>query len=204
MSNLARQVEYDHLVSELVATGQSWEDAIEETNATFIDSNYNLASLFRYRNQEEFEMKRKVESAVQELERIANGIPTVNFVFALQGLVRNLQATQSSYEVVRIGTIRILERKSVFHIVLQALQALGKSDEEEEDEENSNGEDDDDEKDEIEENKVLSKLHLLSFLEILLDISPDCFLDYNSLFSMHEDEASLLKQLLDDDCGEAR
>lgn len=201
MTRAARQVDYDHLVSELVGQGTRWEDAVQEVDETFLESKYDLSTLFRYQNEEEFKQKLKAEGYLRMFEQLMLNQDTtsVNLVFGIQGLTQNMQLR--SNESVRVGTLRLIEQKGTFSTLIKVLGSLAGTSEDGEDGE----EDDEDAEDEDEdENNVLQKLHILTFTSLLVQYPREEFLDYESLFILTEETAPILKAALDADCGEAR
>lgn len=200
MTRLARQIDYDHMVNELVTQqGASWEDAIQEVDETFSEGGYDLNSLFRYRNEEEFKQKTKTEGYLRMFEQLAAGFDaSVNVIFGIQGLTQCIQSRGK--EVIRTGTLRLVEQKKSFDTLIRVLGALSAESTENED---SNGEESDEEDDE-DENKLLQKQNILNFIAILAQCPREDFLDYENFFCLSEETVAIFKAALDADGGEAR
>lgn len=202
MARFARQVDYDHMVKEMLSQGASVEDAVQEVDETFVEGGYDLNSLFRYRNDEDMKQKVKVEGYLRMFEQLlVSHDASVNLVFGIQGLTQNLQSRGN--ETLRVGTLRLIEQKSTFSTILRVLAAMAAASNDEEIEDRSNGEDSDEDEDE-DENKILQKLHILTFASIIAQYPREEYVDYETLLCLSEETAPLLKTAIDADCGEAR
>lgn len=190
------------MVKEMLSQGASVEDAVQEVDETFIEGGYDLNSLFRYRNEEDLKQKAKVEGYLRMFEQLlVSHDASVNLVFGIQGLTQNLQSRGN--ETLRVGTLRLIEQKSTFTTIVKVLATLAAAANNEEIEDRSDGEDEDEDEDE-DENKILQKLHILTFASIIAQYPREEFLDYENLLCLSEETAPLLKAAIDADCGEAR
>jgi len=198
MAKLARQVDFDQIVREIVQSGGSWDDAAAEAIETFTESNYDLSALFIYTNKAEYEEKEQVEKRCRTIEDVGVGKATmVNMIFALQGLTQKIN---SSPELAK-KSIRLLESRGVLNSLLKALQTLQKSDDDEEDEENSHGEEDSDDED---ENKVLQKVEIWNFILYLLSLSPNFYFNFEGSLTLTEEGVAIVMKALDEDSDELR
>lgn len=201
MARLARQADFDNMVQMYVSDGASLTEAVEETVGALQDGGFSLDGIFLYQDQPQLEQKVKVESYLRMFDQVAQGAGSmVNLVFGLQGLSQNLSS--KAVEAVRRGTLRLVEDKMLLQISLRLLRSLTVSDDREI-EDNSNGEEQDDEDDEDEE-KVKQKLHVLSFLNSVLELPSENFLNHSKFVALSVDDIEVLKSLLDADCGEFR
>lgn len=202
MTKFARQVDYDHLVNDFVAQGASWEEAVVEANGTFVEGGYDLNGLFQYNSRQEYDQKTKAENYLRMFDQLLlAGDASVNLVFGLQGLTQNIQSRSS--EVIRIGTLRLIEQRGTFQTLLKVLAHLSSEVEGEEIQDRSDGEDEDEDEDE-DESKILQKQHLANFLQCLVDYPSDQYLDYSNFTMLNEENIPMLRTVLDADCGEAR
>jgi hypothetical protein len=185
------QREFDHLVQELVQQGYDWHDAVDETLATFVDSNLNVSGLFIYRSKEEWDAKQKSDTRIGILEKCAQGTETfVNASFAMQGLTQTIRNGGPNSQ----GTLTLLEKRKLFKTLFKILLNLAKYD----DDSDSDEEEDDD--DEI----VLQKSRILEFSLFLLQQDPANFSNFKDMLSLSDEEVSGLKVLLENHADDSR
>ena len=96
-----RQIDYDHLIGELLNEGYSLEDAVSEANEIFEDGGFDLAKIFQYTTLKEKETKEALERNLLTVENAAVEKDTIlNASFAFQGL---RQALKGADEFPRVG-----------------------------------------------------------------------------------------------------
>lgn len=84
---VARQVEFDALVSQLMEEGSVLEDAVAETIEILQEDDQDLSLLYVYRTEEEKKEKEKLVGILQTIEKTSKDEDTpVNCIFAFQGL----------------------------------------------------------------------------------------------------------------------
>jgi hypothetical protein len=200
------QANYDQLVEGFLNDGLGFEEAIGEAIACLVG--HDLSAVFQYSNARELEFKTKVDTYCKTIEQLVHGQQSaVNVIFCLQGLFRNLTPPPGSGpegEVVRLGTLRLLEHRDIFKALMQILHNLTINDEEEEQDQKSNGEGSDDDDDNDDENKLLQKENVLQFLNFMIAYSSSDFTSYEQCFGLSEEEIVGICYILDADSSEAR
>lgn len=200
------QANYDQLVEGFLSDGLSLGDATNEAVACL--EGHDLSAVFQYTNARELEFKTKVDTYCKTIEQLVHGQQSaVNVIFCLQGLSRNLSpppGSGSEGEVVRLGTLRLLEHRNIFKSLLQILHNLANNDEEEEQDRKSNGEGSDEDDDNDDENKILQKENVLQFLNFMTAYPPSDYTSYEQCFGLAEEEIVGVCYALDADSSEAR
>jgi hypothetical protein len=195
MARVAKQLEFDHIVKEIIQSGNDWSEAVQEALETFQDSNYDITSLYLYTNKLEYEEKEKVEKRCRTIEDVLQGKDSVvNLTFALQGLSQTIKCNNNN----SVGTIKLTEYRKIVHNLIRILSQLCKEDDDEDNdaEGNSHGEGDDSDE-ENDENKILQKIIILDFLLFYLTISPTLFRRYEELLLLDEALAQDVLKLID-------
>ena len=190
MAQLAKQLEFDHIVKEVLESGSDWSEAVQEAIETFQESNYDLGALYIYTSKLEFEEKERVEVRCRTIDNVTQGKDTVvNLNFALQGLSQTIKCNNNNSK----GTILMCESKKVPLKLIQVLSDLCKEDDEEE---NSNGEEDSDE-DDKEEDLIMQKVTVLNFLLFFLSQPTTAFRRYDELLLLDESLTQAVLRIID-------
>lgn len=154
---VARQVEFDALVSQLMEEGSLLEDAVAETIDILQEDEQDLNYLYIYRSEEEKKDKENLVRILQTMEKTARGEDTqVNCLFSFQGLKQALMCEDKQQATFHW---RMSEGRG---IVRTLVKLLGVNDEK--DDSSDNDEDSDVDEDEDEIVFVLNALQMLSLL----------------------------------------
>ena len=159
---LAKQVEFDALVGQLMEEGALLEDAVSETLEILEEDGQCIDYLYVYRNESEQREKEKVLKNCQTIEKTGRGEETtVNCLFAFQGLQ---QAFKDSNQVKAKNSWRLAESRGIVVSLVKLLAVRDKDEERGSDSDasdNSNGEDEDEDEDEDEILFVVDTLKML-------------------------------------------
>lgn len=187
---LARQIEYDFTVDDLISSGSTVEDAIEEANVLF-NEEYDTRLLYMFRNANDIKLKQQLQDKIDTIE--ANGDNPVAITFALSGMMQMLSSSDSHTSNM---TWKLIEAKKLPQSVVRVLRQY-KVKEDEEDIVDKDSDDDEDE----EENNILQILNILDFLLYVAMEGvkvPDRLYNPSELFSLDEEAIAILYQRLDE------
>ena len=196
---VAKQVEFDALVGQLMEEGALLEDAVSETLEILEEDGQSIDYLYVYRNEDERREKDKILKNCQTVEKTGRGEETtVNCIFAFQGLQ---QAFTDSNQMKAKNSWRMAESRG---IVVSLVKLLAVRDEDEEDKDSdSDASDDSDDRDEDEILFVVDTLKML--LMVAEEGSKQARLRApEKAFSLDEESMKLVLARLDESQDELR
>ncbi len=194
---VAKQVEFDAVVGQLMEEGALLEDAVSETLEILEEDGQDLDYLYVYRNESEQREKDKILKNCQTVEKCGRGEETtVNCTFSFQGLQ---QAFNDADQLKSKHSWRLAEARG---IVMSLVKLLAVKEEEEKDKDN----DDSDGSDDEEEDEIL---FMVEVLRMLLMIAEEGSIQARlrapeKAFSLDEESMNIVLARLDESSDELR
>ncbi len=193
---VAKQVEFDAVVGQLMEEGALLEDAVSETLEILEEDGQGLDYLYVYRNESEQRDKDKILKNCQTVEKCGRGEETtVNCTFSFQGLQ---QAFNDADQLKSKHSWRLAEARG---IVVSLVKLLAVKEEEEKDRKSDDSDDSDEEEDEI--------LFMVEVLRMLLMIAEEGSIQARlrapeKAFSLDEESMNIVLARLDESSDELR
>lgn len=199
---LARQIEFDGFVQELLNEGSTMEIATSEAIELF-SSEFDLSMVFVYQNTQEATVKYRIESFCNVIEAAATNKETfVNASFALQGLLQTLMDKKTGQLPINLMAWRFCEARRLPALLVGLLHSTAPTSDEEETEDRAACEDDSDNDDDNDDHVQQAKIILDSFIQ-LAEQGIGKFLSPEALFTLDEECIRILCTRLDDDAHES-
>lgn len=196
------QSEFDYFFKEILEEGNSIECAAEEAINVF-SSEFDISSIFIYKNSSELELKNKLETCCLCLEKASKGEEsTVHASFAIQALSQVLfsQKTTDQESISRMCW-RLCENRGLLFTMIRYLRVDNDKDSSSETNDDVPlGEEIDFKEEDDDDNSLKSKM-TLQFLNsyIRLGSASNHFLNTEIMLTFDEEFLRILKQSLDDD-----